>query len=139
MRATKSMLRGIALFGLGLMLGIGASLAAPAKAAAVAQQTTQPRQPQMPGGAQSGTGVGTNPNVEPPDPLADKMEAGRARALADDRHKKMVSDTDKLLQLATELKSEVDKSTKDEMSITVIRKAADIEKLAHDVKERMKG
>jgi hypothetical protein len=37
------------------------------------------------------------------------------------------------------LKEEVDKSSKDTMSITVIKKAEEIEKLAKSVKERMKG
>lgn len=72
-------------------------------------------------------------------PFRDKMEAQRARLQTSERRKRMVADTDRLLLLATELKAEVDKTTKDEMSVTVIRKAADIERLAHDVKERMKG
>ena len=59
--------------------------------------------------------------------------------LAEQRHKRMMADADKLLQLATELKEDVDKSTKNEMSVTAVKEAAEIEKLAHDVKERMKG
>ena len=51
----------------------------------------------------------------------------------------MVADADKLLQLATELKEDVDSSTKNELSVTTVKKAAEIEKLAHEVKERMKG
>jgi len=38
-----------------------------------------------------------------------------------------------LLQLATELKAEVDKTNKDLLSIDVVRKANAIEKLAHEV------
>jgi nitric oxide reductase activation protein len=56
-----------------------------------------------------------------------------------DRQKQLVSDTQKLLALANELKSDVDKSNKDTMSLDVIRKADEIEKLAHSVKEKMKG
>jgi hypothetical protein len=44
----------------------------------------------------------------------------------------------KLLKLATDLKAEVDKTNKDTLSLNVVRKAEEIEKLAHDVKERMK-
>ena len=73
------------------------------------------------------------------DPAWEKMQAQQAMTLAEQRHKHMMTDADKLLQLATELKEEVDKSTKNEMSVPTIRKAAEIEKLAHDVKERMKG
>jgi hypothetical protein len=94
---------------------------------------------QIPGAAPQGPRTNFPTSNDTPDPLRDKQESNRAKALNDDRHKRMVADSDKLLQLATELKTEVDKSTKDEMSLTVIKKAAELEKLAHDVKERMKG
>lgn len=54
------------------------------------------------------------------------------------RQKQIGADSAKLLKLATELKTEVDKTTKDTLSLNVIRKADEIEKLAHDVKEEMK-
>jgi hypothetical protein len=63
----------------------------------------------------------------------------QARMRNNDRQKQLVDETQKLLSLANELKSEVDKSTKDTLSLEVIRKADEIEKLAHDVKEKMKG
>ena len=66
-------------------------------------------------------------------------KAGQVRAEADDRQKKIAADTAKLLELATELKSDVDKTTKEQMSLDVIRKADAIEKLAHDLKLRMRG
>ena len=43
------------------------------------------------------------------------------------------------MALANELKSQVDKSNKDTLSLDVVRKADEIEKLAHSVKEKMKG
>lgn len=55
-----------------------------------------------------------------------------------ERKKQIADDSTKLLKLATELKAEVDKTNKDTLSINVIRKADAIEKLAHDVKEKMK-
>jgi hypothetical protein len=54
------------------------------------------------------------------------------------RKKMIADDSEQLLKLATDLKSEVDKTDKDTLSISVIRKAGAIEKLAHDVKEKMK-
>jgi len=54
------------------------------------------------------------------------------------RKKQIAEDSAKLLKLATDLKAEVDKTTKDTLSMNVIRKADEIEKLAHDVKEKMK-
>lgn len=94
------------------------------------------QQPQLPGmPSKSGTGL--------PDDPASPMDAHRAEQQAklqnNDRQKRLVADTDKLLALATDLKAQVDKSTKDTLSVDVIKKADEIEKLAHSVKERMKG
>jgi hypothetical protein len=61
------------------------------------------------------------------------------RVVNSDRQKKIVDDTSKLLSLATELKADVDKTNEHTMSLEVIRKADEIEKLAHSVKENMKG
>jgi hypothetical protein len=54
------------------------------------------------------------------------------------RKKQIAEDSAKLLKLAAELKTEVDKTNKDTLSLSVIRKADAIEKLARDVKEKMK-
>jgi len=56
----------------------------------------------------------------------------------EERKKQISDDSAKLLKLATELKSEVDKTTKDTLSLNVIRKAGEIESLARSVKEKMK-
>ena len=55
---------------------------------------------------------------------------------SDERRKQISEDSATLLKLATDLKAEVDKTTKDTLSIGVIRKADAIEKLAHAVKEQ---
>ena len=49
------------------------------------------------------------------------------------------ADTDKLLKLAVELKDSVDKSNENVLSLEVVKKAEEIEKLAHSVKDKMKG
>ena len=75
-----------------------------------------------------------------PDPaMMAHMEDERRKAANDDRHKRLTSDVDRLLALTNELKTDVDKSNKDELSIEVIKKAQEIEKLAHDVQSRMKN
>lgn len=73
------------------------------------------------------------------DPFAVKMAEKQAQSRNTDRQKHLVADTDKLLSLATELKQEVDKTDKNTLSVDVVKKADEIEKLAHSVKERMKG
>ena len=67
------------------------------------------------------------------------LQIEQEKARNDERQKKLVADTEKLLSLATELKTYVGKTNKDVMSVDVIRKADEIEKLAHSVKEKMKG
>lgn len=49
------------------------------------------------------------------------------------------SDTEKLVKLTAELKEYVDKSNENVLSLDVLKKADEIEKLAHSVKEKMKG
>jgi hypothetical protein len=60
----------------------------------------------------------------------DAADAGRKKELSDK--------SAELLTLAMALKAEVDKTNKDTLSLNVIRKADEIEKLAHNVKEKMK-
>ena len=67
-------------------------------------------------------------DVQPPSVNAEATNAERKKQIADD--------SARLLKLATDLKAEVDKTTKDTLSIGVIRKADAIEKLAHAVKEQ---
>jgi hypothetical protein len=55
-----------------------------------------------------------------------------------ERKKQLFDDSTKLLTLAMALKAEVDKTNKDMLSLNVIRKADELEKLAHNVKEKMK-
>lgn len=97
-------------------------------------QVTQPFPPSQPVPGRPGVDV---PPIGPS--LSPEMQAQQARSRNSDRQKKLVEDTDKLLVLATQLKQDVDKTNKDVLSVDVIKKADEIEKLAHSVKERMKG
>jgi len=56
-----------------------------------------------------------------------------------ERQAALKADTDKLLKLAKELKDSVDKSNENVLSLDVLKKAEEIEKLAHSVKDKMKG
>lgn len=92
-------------------------------------------------------GATTSPGMLPPldspvlgtDPVRTRMDTERMKAMNDDRHKRLAADVDRLSSLISELKSSVDKANKDELSVEVIRKAQEIEKLAHDVQSRMKN
>jgi len=55
------------------------------------------------------------------------------------QQKQLTDDTAKLLTLANELKAELDKSSKNTLSLSVIKKAEQVEKLAHKVRDEMKA
>ncbi len=73
--------------------------------------------------------------VDLPPGLAERQEKARN----DDRQKRLEADTDKLLELATQLHTDVAKTNKNILSVDVIKRADEIEKLAHAIKERMRG
>lgn len=68
-----------------------------------------------------------------------RMEHDMAKKGNEERHAALRTDAEKLLKLSVELKAYVDKSNEHVLSVDVIRKAEEIEKLAHSVKEKMKG
>lgn len=122
-----------------LLAGAAASCTALTAVLAISQSAVPP------GGALRTDKVNL-PNAinQPPDANA-RMEmreqtgAGQSFAAMNAVRRKQISDDSaRLLKLAAELKAEVDKSTKDTLSLNVIRKADEIERLAHGVKEKMK-
>jgi hypothetical protein len=84
------------------------------------------------------------PNNQSPDPntqlkMRDHQTAQQNFAAANARRKKqIVEDSTKLLKLAVDLKSQLDEANADTLSLSLIGKADEIEKLAHNVKEKMK-
>lgn len=68
-----------------------------------------------------------------------KIDKDIAKRLNHERQVQLQHDTDNLLKLATELKKYVDKSNENTLSLDVVKKAEEIEKLAHSVKEKMKS
>jgi hypothetical protein len=98
--------------------------------------------------------LGQARNQPPPPPTAQPRDIGspadadEARAqMEHDMEKKarkervaaLKADTDRLLKLSVELKASVDKADENVLSLDVVKKAEEIEKLAKGVKEKMKG
>jgi hypothetical protein len=82
--------------------------------------------------------LGTNPDDREDEEHA-RIEKDMAKKLNHERQAQLQRDTDNLLKLATELKKYVDKSNENTLSLDVVKKAEEIEKLAHSVKEKMKA
>lgn len=55
-----------------------------------------------------------------------------------ERKRQLDFDSTLLLKLASELKAEIDKTPQDTLSLSVVRKAEEIERLAHNVQVKMK-
>ncbi len=72
------------------------------------------------------------------DPSQKEMQDRMMREANKKRQQDIREETDKLFQLATELKAAVDKTNENVLSLEVVRKADEVEKLAKKVKEKMK-
>ena len=100
--------------------------------AAIAQSMgTQTPDASMPGGRQQ--------QQDKDDPFAAQRKQDMVKKQNELRQQEIKKDTDKLLELANELKQYVDKTNENIISLDVIKKAEQIEKLAHTVKDKMKG
>ena len=81
------------------------------------------------------------PAIDPPGPKAARPPAAGSQnqrptgATTENARKlEIESECANLLKLATDLKTEVDKSNKDMLSLAVVRKASEIEQVAHKVR-----
>lgn len=103
-----------------------------------AQQRPSSGVPQQ--GRSTPPSVGSFPiGGEQEEPGASSMRDSQARARNNERQKRLVSDTDKLLALVTQLHADVAKTDRNILSLDVVRRSEEIEKLAHSIKERMKS
>lgn len=75
----------------------------------------------------------------PPDPTLQKMQKAADKKRNEQRQSDLKRDTEKLYQLASELKKSVENTNEHVLSLDVIKKSEEIEKLAHSVHEKMKA
>jgi peptidoglycan hydrolase CwlO-like protein len=102
----------------GTMLGVAAATASP-------QNPTMPR-PMPPGQEPAGP---DNPNMPSPE-----------KRQLDENEKDIKKKVERLYELATELKAEVDKTDSSKvLSLNLLKKTEEIEKLAKDIRTRSKG
>jgi hypothetical protein len=80
-----------------------------------------------------------NGNPKPDDDSA-SFPPGSRKAALEENEKNIKKKVEKLFQLASELKDEVDKTDSAKvLSLAMLKKAEEIEKLAKDIKNRAKG
>jgi nitric oxide reductase activation protein len=83
--------------------------------------------------------LGANDQDDHADEQRAKIEKDMAKKANKERQAQLQRDTENLVKLANELKQSVDKSNENTLSLDVVKKAEEIEKLAHSVKEKMKA
>lgn len=83
--------------------------------------------------------IPTDPTQEPDN--TEVMPAKSAtKAILEANEKDIKKSIEKLFQLASDLKAEVEKTDSSQvLSLSLVRKAEEIERLAHDIKARAKG
>ena len=91
-------------------------------------------QKEKPGAPATASADAARQTTNPAEPAKEQRAAGGEN----ERKKQIADESTQLLSMALALKAEVDKTNKDTLSINVIRKADEIEKLARTVKEKMK-
>jgi len=90
--------------------------------------------------AASHAAQGHTPAIAPPATAAEiEMQKRLAKQRTQERFARVKKDTDQLLELATQLKKSVDEANEHTLSLDVIRKAEQIEKLAKQVRQKMAG
>jgi hypothetical protein len=124
----------------GAVLALGLAMANAGGAQRTQTQTQTPAVPTYPGPAYNRPAPMGNDPMDARGPFGPQPNGARLEKMREeDRRKRLLADTARLVELTNELKAQVDKAAKDELSLDVVRKAAEIEKLARDVKERMKS
>jgi hypothetical protein len=105
-------------------------------------QQDHPADAAPPAGNQQSPAQTSTPANPHPDPQTQSSSAQPKQPIPDatngDHKKQIADDSSHLLTMAIALKAEVDKTNKDTLSVAVIRKADEIEKLARSVKEKTK-
>ena len=87
-------------------------------------------------GPPQGMGTAASPDT---DETRERIARDIAKKANQERQAALKGDTDKLVKLVGELKEYVDKSNENVLSLEVLKKADEIEKLARSVKDKMKG
>jgi hypothetical protein len=73
------------------------------------------------------------------DEATSRITHDMAKKANQERQLALKNDTEKLLKMAVELKAYVDKTNENVLSLDVIKKSEEIEKLAHSIRDKMKG
>ena len=115
-----------------LIMSQSVTIALLALALVCAPRTAFAQMPKLPPSISQGPGGNVPLNSD------DDIQKAQAQAANQQRQAEIRRDTEKMFQLTSELKEYVEKSGHGVVSVDAIKKAEQIEKLAHGVKSKMK-
>jgi hypothetical protein len=102
----------------------------------IAQGTQLPQTPQAPQPTRSPQDKNGPPDASPDNPNLPSVE----KRMLEENEKDIKKKVEKLYELATQLKAEVDKTDSSKvLSVGMLKKTEEIEKLARDIRNRSKG
>ena len=104
---------------------------------AQAQRSSGPAGDPLTAGGQFSPSPLNQPPMAVPGPLERKMRVKQLDALNTQRQKSLVSDTDRLVELATKLNAQINNSHQPRLTPDQLRTVAEIERLAKRVREKM--
>jgi hypothetical protein len=115
-----------------------ASLCTVARSSAQSVHVTMPQAQPQSQDLQIGVPTANSPGPSPIDMTTSDIQKQQALAASLQRQVEIRRDTDKMLQLLTELKDSFQQAEKGVASVAAVKKAEQIEKLAHSVKSKLK-
>lgn len=104
---------------------------------AQAQRSSGPAGDPLTAGGQFSPSSLNQPTLTAPNPLERKMRAKQLNAFNTQRQKSLVSDTDRLVELAAKLNAQINSSHQSRLTPDQLRTVAEIERLAKRVREKM--
>ncbi|HEY1483268.1 MAG TPA: hypothetical protein VGF19_11115 [Candidatus Acidoferrum sp.] len=94
----------------------------------------------VPATGQNPTGIAPDRRNPDDSPSSAPINPSAEKKRLEENEKDIKTKIERLYELATELKAEVDKTDSSKvLSLNLVKKAEEIEKLAHDIKNRSKG
>jgi hypothetical protein len=115
-----------------------ASLCTVARSSAQSVHVAMPQAQPQSQNLQIGVPTANSPAPSPIDMTTSDIQKQQALAASLQREVEIRRDTDKMLQLLTELKDSFQQAEKGVASVAAVKKAEQIEKLAHSVKSKLK-
>ena len=132
MQSHRTVLSWIAAFAFCIAVGVFCSYLAPAQRNSPMPNYPLPNRPGVPN-----VDPLDMPQGFPGDPMQNRRNERRLQYLNAERQKSMVAETNRLVKLAADLNAQINSGEHTQLTLDQARQLAEIEKLAHRIRDRM--